>query len=466
MVLLDLEWIENGDKYLTQLSAIRLDDDWNIVDSYTALINPGEIQLKNEKHVALGNYDVGLFRRGVTEKKCIQTLEKWLLPDDELWFWAKSNRTYFEKLWYHHASILHPKAYSIAGYARNHLLRDKPKLSPYGILSSLGKSVPGPEHRSTNDTEVFRRLLKELKINRCLPGIEPTILSICPSQRELNIQRVERSQYNYIYLKDSGIFHRRSCPNWKNAASEKDICGCVFYKTAAEHRQPCKFCKPKPPAPVPPVMNKTDTVFVEPAKPQLPGASEHVNFRLITGCYLHLERGDIVGFCHNKTHPGAITKNICKSHDCLGKQCFYFEQNPVSFYLASLEREKRIKEKKKDQIRMKKQKKLAEENDLRMIQESWQEYLDSIDSDMEIIRIEKDPSKEYRIFYVSDNRFADGNLFPEFLKKLRTENPRWRIVLRHIRDIDGHFVTKDEYFAKRSRIGIKKTCMDNLYYSA
>ena len=52
MVLLDLEWIDNGDKYLTQLSAIRLDDDWNIVDSFTALINPGEKQLKNENRLS------------------------------------------------------------------------------------------------------------------------------------------------------------------------------------------------------------------------------------------------------------------------------------------------------------------------------------------------------------------------------------------------------------------------------
>lgn len=83
------------------------------------------------------------------------------------------------------------------------------------------------------------------------------------------------------------------------------------------------------------------------------------------------------------------------------------------------------------------------------IQYYWQDYLDEIDSDMEIIRIEKDPSKEYRIFYVSDNRFADGNLFPDFLKFLKAQNPRWRIVLRHIRDIDGHFVTRDEFFARR-----------------
>ena len=451
MVIMDLEWIVNGSKHLTQLSAIRLDDEWNVVCTYTSLINPGEKHLKDETHMALGGYGAAPFRRGVTEKACIQELENWLVPDDEIWFWAKSNRTFFADLWYHHARLLHPKVYSIAGYARNNLLKNKPKMSPYGILASLGKSVPGPEHRATNDTEVFRRLIKELHLKGSLPDIEPTVLSICPSQRELNIQRVALSQYNYIYLKDSDVFHRRSCPNWKNAESEKDIFGSVYYKTAAENRQPCKFCKPRPPVPLPPVTTKTDTVVPQYEKPDLPRASEYLDIKLITGKYMHIECGDIVGFCHNKAHRGAITKTICKSHDCLGKQCFHFEQNPVSFYLAALEKEKQIKEAKKEQIRAEKQRKKEDNTKLDLLREKWQKYLNATGSDMVIVRVGKEPSKEYHIYYVSDNCFADGYLYRDFLSKLRKENPGWKIVFRHIRDIDGHFVTRDEYFSRKSK---------------
>ena len=64
---------------------------------------------------------------------------------------------------------------------------------------------------------------------------------------------------------------------------------------------------------------------------------------------------------------------------------------------------------------------------------------------MYIVRVAKDAPSVYRIFYVLDNRFADGNRYPAFLETLKFLHPHYRINLRHIRDVDGHFVTYDEY---------------------
>ena len=452
MVLLDIEWVKETKKIkrLTQLSAIRLDDGWGIVDSFEVLVNPGKKQLQNPNHVALGKYDPEQFLHGVTEKACIQKLEKWLLPDDDIIVWANSNQEYFSKLWYQNAKQLRPRVYAISNYVRNKVLKNHSKVSPYKLLSSFGESALKPEHRAVNDTENLRRLLKKLEITKGnLIDVDSTILFLKPSQKEMNWSRVERSQYNYIYLKGSDVFHRKNCPNWLNAADENDICGSVLYKKAAEGRRPCKFCKPMPPVKVPTEKEITAPNLQENEGTGKPNPEEVIDVRLLTGNWTQMRRGKIVGQCRNSLHPGAIDKGLFKSHDCLGKKCFYFQENPVSFYLEALEEEKRAKKQHKDQIRIEKQKKLAEENDLKCIQYYWQDYLDEIDSDMEIIRIEKEPSKEYRIFYVSDNRFADGNLFPDFLKFLKAQNPRWKIVLRHIRDIDGHFVTRDEFFARR-----------------
>ena len=49
------------------------------------------------------------------------------------------------------------------------------------------------------------------------------------------------------------------------------------------------------------------------------------------------------------------------------------------------------------------------------------------------------------VFYVSDFAFADGIRFPEFLETVRFFIPFYRLNLRHIRDVDGHFVTIEEY---------------------
>lgn len=71
-----------------------------------------------------------------------------------------------------------------------------------------------------------------------------------------------------------------------------------------------------------------------------------------------------------------------------------------------------------------------------------------MESDMYIVRVAKDAPSVYRVFYVSDNSFADGNRYPDFLDTLKFLHPHYRINLRHIRDVDGHFVTTDEYMTR------------------
>ena len=70
---------------------------------------------------------------------------------------------------------------------------------------------------------------------------------------------------------------------------------------------------------------------------------------------------------------------------------------------------------------------------------------------MYIVRVVRDAPSVYRIFYVSDNRFADGNRYPAFLEALKSLHPQYRIILRHIRDVDGHFVTYDEYMNRTGK---------------
>ena len=51
----------------------------------------------------------------------------------------------------------------------------------------------------------------------------------------------------------------------------------------------------------------------------------------------------------------------------------------------------------------------------------------------------------FKIFYVSENPFRDGNCFPNFLSLIQEKHPRYRILMRHIQDLQGHFVTIEEY---------------------
>lgn len=60
IVLLDLEWIDDGEKHLTQLSALRVDDEWEPIDRLDILVNPGAAFCANDKHIAFGGIAMGI----------------------------------------------------------------------------------------------------------------------------------------------------------------------------------------------------------------------------------------------------------------------------------------------------------------------------------------------------------------------------------------------------------------------
>ena len=42
----------------------------------------------------------------------------------------------------------------------------------------------------------------------------------------------------------------------------------------------------------------------------------------VTGC------GNCVGYCQYREHPGFLTENLRKEHDCINKQCYYYIAKP------------------------------------------------------------------------------------------------------------------------------------------
>ena len=140
-----------------------------------------------------------------------------------------------------------------ADKARTLAARDHhPGQNPYVILSGDGIQPPYPEHRAANDTEVMRRLFLSL-------GVAPDFFDAPKpkkrkkkppvpkaDRRKLNQQMLERTGYNFVYLKNSPVFHRRDCKICLAAKSTAEILGSVYYETAAEARRPCRVCNPVP----------------------------------------------------------------------------------------------------------------------------------------------------------------------------------------------------------------------------
>ena len=95
--------------------------------------------------------------------------------------------------------------------------------------------------------------------------------------------------------------------------------------------------------------------------------------------------------------------------------------------------------------RIKREQEAATEAILQNLAELFQSYIDDAGYAMQIVRVDTERTNRYRVFYVSEYPFADGDRFPKFLETVRFFFPDYRLNLRHIRDVDGHFVTIEEY---------------------
>ena len=448
IVLVDLEWIEEKENHLTQLSAIRTDEHWNALDRLNLFAKPSPGSLIVQSHMALGGYTPEHFETAFSVDECMTGFRQWLRADDIIIVWAKSNMRFLSELWEQQMSFPMPRIISTANKVRGIALkRNYSAQSPYALLARLGEELPCPEHRASNDVEVLRRVFSGLGIS--LSDFEkkaPTPQKPKLSQRERNQKLIDNSQYNYLYLKGSEVFHRRSCKACLSAKSQTEILGSVYYDTAAKGRRPCKLCKPVPLLLEAPITDK-ELAYREKLKSRQLNdyTKEIIKVKMLTGNVISIRRGHVLGWCHHELHPGAISKAIMDDHDCLGKNCPFLERNCQSPFWSAYEAQQESKEKRKEKLREQKLKKAQEERELLALTENWRSRLAELGSDMHIVRVSKDTQFEYRIFYVSDNSFADGNRFPEFLATLKTRHPHFRFFLRHIRDLDGHFVTREEY---------------------
>ena len=84
----------------------------------------------------------------------------------------------------------------------------------------------------------------------------------------------------------------------------------------------------------------------------------------------------IVGCCHNLLHPGKLTKRLMTQHDCLGKNCRYFEKYEDAGYWKECDRKKEQKWTARQLQRMKRAQEAATEAILQNLAELFQSYIE------------------------------------------------------------------------------------------
>jgi len=300
-VITDMEWVTNksGHYSPTQLAAVRVDENWNKVDSFESLIRPRDESFYEWRHIAYVGAGPEDFLSAAEAYEVFTDFREWLNDDDIILWWYDEAERLFRALVSiilkteetHRAVILGQYIYAFLS-GQHHS-----KGNAYKLAEGRGIEVRKHlNHCSQNDARVIHELMMKIEypqeklfrpvkhpiaqpvddgmyqydpqtntihIKGCShiantlthgygslktavrKGYKPC--SCCRSEyrsimREKNEDTLERVEYTYIYSPNSNVFHKCTC---KLVLSAVRILGCQKYDTAVENgRRPCKRCNP------------------------------------------------------------------------------------------------------------------------------------------------------------------------------------------------------------------------------
>ena len=298
-IIADVEWVQNrsNKQSPTQLCAVRVDSEWNVVGRFFSYIRPMNASFHDWNHVAYtgGMPDDFLYARNC--HNVFSAFNAWIGEDTLCWWLKPSSDLYalINKVVLRETNVKSVKILSdyISGFLDAH-----GKGSAYKLARERGIEVPTPEHDSENDVKAIVNLLKGVQFPQtaleaalpeppicsgntevkyqydvanallhkigcpCIPaGVETVGFATLKSaikkgykpcmcvkkelrlaKREKVIDEISRSQYTYMYAENGTVFHRYDCGLLHNAGH---ILGAIKYDTILEKGlRPCKVCRP------------------------------------------------------------------------------------------------------------------------------------------------------------------------------------------------------------------------------
>lgn len=150
IVIMDIEWIKDthGEINFTQIEALRTNEDWTPVESFSAIIRPPALEYLDTSHVAFNGYQLSAFMAGEQEGDALRHLASWLLPTDVLCFWHQEAANFFRMKWRRTAGQRYTSPI-IAANARVFFELERLSMlpsNPYTISKALGLQCPEPPH--------------------------------------------------------------------------------------------------------------------------------------------------------------------------------------------------------------------------------------------------------------------------------------------------------------------------------
>ena len=251
LVIMDMEWIESEGRLCpTQLSALRVNEDWSIRDRFDRVMKPYTEKARKWKHVAYRGHRPEEFIHAPTAPMVFNELNAWLYPQDILCWWSEPTALTFIAL--HKLLVANASAHAIRLIlpALQPYLKERalPKhRSAYVISDALGLPHDGPKHCSAIDVCVIRKLLEYA----CLPG-EAIRQSLLPERAEevtvRNLEIFSKATQDAKTVQSAYWVDLKSCTAHRDGCEK--ICSGSFltpvdslkglFKTVC---RPCRCCR-------------------------------------------------------------------------------------------------------------------------------------------------------------------------------------------------------------------------------
>ena len=132
-------------------------------------------------------------------------------------------------------------------------------------------------------------------------------------------------------------------------------------------------------------------------------AAECVTTRLLGGRTAEVSFRALVGCCHNRIHPGKLTRKLMGAHDCLGKECSFFEKYEDADYWREKNRKAAAKKKHRQKQTLEKVQQQRREADALTLKDLFQTYADGAGYVLRIVRVQEEKKGLLKVFYVSEN---------------------------------------------------------------
>lgn len=222
LVIMDIEWIEADYRVCpTQISALRVDSSWKVIDRFDQLIQPYNIRAQMWEHMAYNGHLPDEFIAAPTAATVMNRLNNWLSPLDILCWWSESTAATFIAL---HRLLLkqapnYPMRLILPAIKAS--LQQKgisARGSAYGIAKELAIPVSGREHCSMDDTDMIRIVCQQLMVQNeeimqsfLRPAAEGATIHTLFGKKTAPDMRNAEYEYPYALDMTKQILHRAEC---------------------------------------------------------------------------------------------------------------------------------------------------------------------------------------------------------------------------------------------------------------